>query len=169
MIKLIFRITGLLILIFSIGFCIIYLHHPIIAKWVTGTAHIVGKPINASIYTDGRINKDISVFKNTGDSDGRSYLVVLKDGDSNVMLKYINIDLTNKWVGRSISSNSSDHDMIGGFLFQSETGDHFADFKDDMKGFNFDPRLTFANNVIAFNMPPKLARFNAVRIILPPV
>jgi len=38
-------------------------NHPIILKWVTGSARYNGKPIQAKVYTNGQVNCHIKVFQ----------------------------------------------------------------------------------------------------------
>ena len=44
-----------------------------------------------------------------------------------------------KWIGRPSGTIKDDYDSINGFLFQSEVGGHFTDFKNDMKEHDFVP------------------------------
>jgi hypothetical protein len=55
---------------------------------------------------------------------------------------------------------------ISGYLFQSETGGHFDPFEDDMKGYNFNPQLSFTDRQIRFNIPPNTLNFDSIRIEL---
>jgi len=82
------------------------------------------------------------------------------------MLKFININLDEKWVGRPALTDEEDYDVINGYLFQSDVSYLSSDFRDDIKGFNFDPHLEFTDTEIQFNMPPKLLKFDYVRIEL---
>ncbi|HEY2583524.1 MAG TPA: hypothetical protein VGI43_17060 [Mucilaginibacter sp.] len=166
MIKLI-RTLAVLLLLFFISIIVIQSTHPIILKWLTGTARIIGEPIKATVSTDGCINKDIKVYREKTFWDGKKtndYILTLKEFDKIGMLKFINIKLTYKWVGRPVSTNNADYDTINGSLFQSEVGYHSIDFRDDTKGFNFDPGLKFTEKDIKFNIPPKLLKFNSIWI-----
>jgi hypothetical protein len=159
------RILAALLLLFFIF--VIQSTHPIILKWLTGTARIIGDPVKATVFTDGRINKDIKVYQEKTFWDGKktnNYILTLREFDKIGMLKFINIELAYKWVGRPVSTNNADYDTINQFLFQSETGYHSIDFRDDMKGFNFDPGLKFTEKDIKFNIPPKLLKFNSIWI-----
>ena len=161
--KLLKIVIGLLIL-FAVAVGLISINHPIILKWVTGSAKHHGKPIPATIYTNGQVNDHIKVFYS---DEANNYLVSLPEYDSSGMLKFLNINLNEKWIGRPAGTSKNDYDFIVGHLFQSETGGRFTPFQDDMKGFNYDPQLTFTDRQIKFNMPPNKLRFDSVRIILP--
>jgi hypothetical protein len=161
--KLLKIVFGLLILL-AVAVGLTSINHPIILKWVTGSAKHHGKPIPATVYTDGQVNNHIKVFYT---DEVNNYLLSLKEYGSLGKLKFINIDLNEKWIGRPVGTSKNDYDFIGGHLFQSETGGHFSPFQDDMKGFNFDPQLTFTDGQIKFNMPPNKLKFDSLRIILP--
>jgi len=137
--------------------------HPLLSGWLTGSVQNLGKPINASIYTDGKICNDIRIYNSVYK---HSYWLALKQFDKDGMLQYINIDLNDKLIGRSVCTNKDCFEVINGSLFQSEVGVNFIDFKNDMKGFNFDPKLAFDHNSITFNVPPGWLRFNSIKIIL---
>ena len=159
-----------LFLIFAVIVGLIYKTHPIILKWLDGSARIIGKPINAIVFTNGQINNDIKVYRvdnaywNNENTD--DYLLSLKQFDIEGKLKFINVDLKEKWVGRPVGTSTKDYDIINGHLFQSETGGHFDAFQDDMKGYNFNPQLTFANRQIKFNIPTNQLKFDSIRIEL---
>lgn len=65
--KLLRAVFGLL-LIFAIAVGLTAVNHPIILKWLSGSARLVGRPTNATVYTDGQVNTDIKffMFTNTG-------------------------------------------------------------------------------------------------------
>lgn len=167
--KLLKIIVGLLFLL-AVAVGLTSINHPIILKWLSGSARHIDKPIQAKVYTDGQINKDIKVFhvdKYWGSSEkANNYLLSLTEYDSLGMLKFFNINLNEKWIGRPVGTSKKDYDFIAGHLFQSETGGHFSPFQDDMKGFNFDPQLSFTDGQIKFNVPPNTLRFDSVRIEL---
>ena len=156
-------VFGLLIL-FAVAVGLTSINHPIILKWVSGNARHHGKPIPAIIYTNGQVNDRIKVFYT---DEANRYLLSLAEYDSSGMLKFINIDLKEKWIGKPVATSKNDYDLIAGHLFQSETGSHFITFEDDIKGFNFDPHLTFIDGQVKFNMPPNKLMLDSIRIILP--
>jgi hypothetical protein len=167
--KLLFKVVAGSILVIIVTIIIINKSHPIILNWVSGSARIIGKPIHAIVYTNGKINNDIKVYRITSYWEGgntNDYLLSLKEYDKYGVLKFINIDLKEKWVGRPVGTSKDDYDIINGYLFQSEVGSHFVDFKDDMKGFNLDPQLTHTGNQISFRVPPAYLGYNSIRIQL---
>jgi len=157
-------IFGVIIVITAIYIGVVGHKHPVFLKYLIGSATNLGRPIDAKVYTDGHINSDIKVYKDPADKN--DYLLNLKEFDATGMLHYINIDLDNQWVGRPIGSSHDDYDTINGRLYQSELGSHFANFRDDMKGMDFDPKLTFSDNEIRFNIPQHVLKFDSIRIEL---
>ena len=155
-------VSGLLILL-AVAIGLTSINHPIILKWVTGSARHLGKPMSATVYTNGQVNDHIQVFYT---DEPNNYLLSLTEYDSLGMLKFLNINLNEKWIGRPAGTSKNDYDFIEGHLFQSETGRHFSPFQDDMKGFGFDPQLSFTAKEIKFNVPPGKLKFDSVRIEL---
>ena len=156
-------ILGLLI-VFAVVVGLTSINHPIILKWVTGSAKHHGKPMPATIYTNGQVNDHIKVYYT---DEANHYLLSLAEYDSSGMLKFINLDLHEKRIGRPVATSKNDYDLIAGHLFQSKTSGHFIPFQDERKGFNFDPQLSFTNRQIRFNLPPNKLKLDSVRIILP--
>lgn len=156
-------VIGLLIL-FAVAVGITSIDHPIILKWVTGSARHLGKPIPAKVYINGHVSDNLKVFYS---DEPNIYLLSLSEYDSLSMLKFFNINLDEKWIGRPVGTSETDYDFIAGHLFQSETGEHFSPFQDGMKGFNFDPQLSYTERQIKFNMPPNKLQIDSLRIILP--
>ena len=160
--KLLKIVLGLLILVaFAVGLTSI--NHPIILKWVTGSATHFGKPIPATVYTNGQVNDHIKVFYS---DEPNNYLLSLAAYDSAGIFKFFNINLNEKWVGRPVGTSKNDYDLIAGHLFLSKAGGHFTPFQNDMKGFNFDPQFSFSDRQIKFKMPPSKLKFDSVRIKL---
>ena len=171
--KLLKIVVGLLLL-FAVVVGLISINHPIILKWVTGSARIIGKPTNAIVYTNGQLNSDIKVYKVEKYWDdgpktptkANTYLLSQKKFDNEGKLQFINLNLDQVWVGRPIGAAKDDYDYIVGYLFQSDVGGHFANFADDMKGYDFDPHLSFSDRQIKFSVPPNKLKFDSVRIEL---
>lgn len=167
--KLLKILVGLLFL-FAVAVGLTSINHPIILKWLSGSARHIGKPIQAIVYTDGQVTNAINVFHVDrywgSDEIANNYLLRLTDYDSLGVLKFFNINLNEKWIGRPVGTSKRDYDFIAGHLFQSETGGHFSPFQDDMKGFNFDPHLSFTDKQIKFNIPPGVLKFDSMRIEL---
>lgn len=162
LLKLLKIVFGLLIL-FAVAVGLTSINHPIILKWVTGSARHFGKPIPAIVYTNGQVNDHIKVFYS---DEENNYLLSLTAYDSSGMSEFFNINLNEKWIGRPVGMSKNDYDFIAGHLFLSETGEHFSPFQDEMKGFNFDPQFSITGRQIKFNMPPNKLKFDSVRIKL---
>ncbi len=167
--KLLIFVIGLL-LFFAIVVGVISINHPIILKWLSGSARLIGKLTHATVYTDGKINQDIKVYHIdkywNSNKKANCYLLNLGKYESFGRLAYLNVNLNEKWIGKPAAVSKRDYDFIAGQLFQSETGGHFTPFQDDMKGFDFDPRLSFNMREIKFSMPPNTVGFDSIRIEL---
>ncbi len=166
------KITIGLLICFAIIIGLTSIKHPIILKWLAGSARIIGKPIGATVYTNGKAGNNIKVYKvdkywdNKPNTSKRAntYLLNLKEFDKEGKLKFININLDEGWIGIPIGLAKKDYDYILGYLFQSEVGGHFADFRDDIKGYSFDPNLVFDKNQIKFSVPPNKLKFDSIEI-----
>jgi hypothetical protein len=167
--KLVKILIGLL-LIFAVFAGLTSINHPIVLKWLSGTARMIGKPLNATVYTNGQINHSIKVFHVDKYWEGGSadYYILYTPYADNTKLKFFSINRKDKYVGRPSGTNICDYDYITGFLFQSEVGGHFTPFEDDMKGYNFDPQLSFSDRQIKLNIPPtaKELKCDSIRIEL---
>jgi len=160
--KLLKIVIGLLIL-FAVAVGLISINHPIILKWVTGSARHHGKPIPATVYINGQVNEHTKVFYT---DEPNNYLINFTELDSLGIRSFFNINVEEKWIGIPVGNGKNDYDYIGGHLFQSETGGHFSPFEHDMKGFGFDPQLSFTNRQIKFTVPASRFKFDSVRIVL---
>jgi hypothetical protein len=123
-----------LLLLFAVAVGLTSVNHPIILKWVTGSAKHHGAPIPATVYTNGKVNDNIKIFYT---DEANNYLLSFTEYYSLGMWKFININLKEKWIGRPVATSKNDYDLIAGHLFQSETGRNFSLFQDDVNGFNF--------------------------------
>ena len=160
--KLLKIVFGLLIL-FAVAVGVTSVNHPIILKWVIGSARHFGKPIEATVYTNGQVNDNAKVFYS---DEANNYLFCLREYDSLGVLKFFKINLDEKWIGRQVGTSKNDYDFIAGHLFLSKTAEHFSPFQDHMKGFRFDPQFSLTDRQIKFNMPPNQLKFDSVRIKL---
>src|SRR5687768_2131247 len=137
--KILIRLSGLLFLL-AVAVGLTSIKHPIILKWVTGSARHLGTPMPAAVYTNGQVNERIRVFYT---DEANAYLLSLAAYDSAGMMRFLHIDLAEKWIGRPVGTSKKDYDFIAGHLFQSEVGAKFTPFQDDIKGYGFDPQLSF--------------------------
>ncbi|HEX4371780.1 MAG TPA: hypothetical protein VHZ50_00615, partial [Puia sp.] len=136
---------------------IISINHPIILKWLTGSARLIGKQINATVYANNQINNDIKVFhvsKYWNNENADYYILYLINANEKDKLRFFSLNKKDNYAGKPSSTNIRDCDFILGQLFQSEVGAKFINFQDDIKGFNFNPKLIFEDNQIKLNIPP---------------
>jgi hypothetical protein len=168
--KFIKALSGLFLIII-VGIILISINHPIILKWLSGTARLIGKPITATVYTNGELNPDIKVFHvNTywGGTPADYYLIHFSNIKTKEAGRFIAIIKKENFVGIPSGENKSDYDKLFGRLFQSEVGSKFTSFLNDIKGYNFNPQLFFNDKTITFKMPPAYKAFkcDSIRIVL---
>lgn len=159
-----FKIAFGLLVLFAVIIGLTSINHPIVLKWVTGSAKHHGKPIPATVYTNGQVNDHFKLFYT---DEPNNYLLSSTESDNSGILQFINLDLNEKQISKPVATSKNDYDFIAGHLFQSEAGEHFTPFRNDTKGINFDPHLTFTGQQITFNVPPNNLGIDSVRIILP--
>lgn len=159
----------LLILVVTAG--LISIIHPIFLKWLSGSARLIGRPIKALVYTNGKIDRDIRIFHVDHYWNGQKadYFLLQIPYTEKSKLKVISLNRKENYAGRPSSTNKHDYDSIFGFLFQSEVGSQFTPFIDNMKGFAYDPQISFSDKKIKFNIPPTirdLLKCDSIRIEL---
>jgi len=143
---------------FSVFLIVFVYRHPIILKWVTGSAKVVGWPVRASVYADGKIDKKIRVFhsdKYLDSSKDDFYILYILSPYSYKTKHILCLDIRDKSAGVPSVTDKNSFDLVFGVLFQSETGTHFSDFRDEVKGYGFDPHMDISGNTIHFNLPSK--------------
>jgi hypothetical protein len=154
------QIILIILVALAIGVGLTSINHPIILKWLTGSARHHGRPIHATIYTNGEVNDQLKVFY-TDEAD--SYLITFTESGVSTIF---NLSLNRNWIGRPVETSNDGYDFIAGHLFQSETGDQFIPVEDEITGRTFDPQLISTDGQIRFNMPPNKFSFDSVRIEL---
>jgi hypothetical protein len=166
--KLLKIVIGLLLL-FAVVVGLTSISHPIILKWLSGTARHIGKPVAATVYADGQVNSDIQVFhvdKYWNGTQADYYLIHFSAADTKETREIISVNRKDNYVGRPSSTNKKEYDKILGRLFQGEVGGKFAPFTDDMKGYNFNPQLSFTDKTIKLKLPQSANEFkyDSIRI-----
>jgi hypothetical protein len=149
--------TVLAISILVFVFLVLY-RHPIVLKWMTGSARMIGWPVRARVYADGGIDKKIKVFHSDTYWDGGKadyYILYILSPYSYKTKDILSLDIGYKYAGVPAVTDKSSFDLVFGILFQSETGSQFSDFRDDVKGYGFDPHLDISGKTIRFNLPSK--------------
>lgn len=143
--------------------------HPIILKWLVGSARVIGKPIEATIYSNGQIKNEIKVFhiERHWNQDKTDYFILHNSSDlRNKELKIFSINKKDRFIGLPSSTNIKDYDVIAGLLFQSEVGAKFTPFENEAKGYNFNTKLKFVDRQIFFNIPAidKVSNYDSIRV-----
>jgi hypothetical protein len=159
--KLLKIIVGLLF-IFAVVVGLTSINHPIILKWLSASARLIGKPVAATVYANGQVNSDIKIFHVDKYWDGTQadyYLIHFSFADTKDTREIISINKKDKYVGRPSSTNKKEYDKIFGRLFQGEVGGKFTSFTDHMKGYDFDPQLSFTDKTIILKIPSSAKEF----------
>jgi hypothetical protein len=97
--------TGLIILLVVIAW-IVQVTHPVLLKWLFGNARVIGKPVNATVYTNGEINNSIKVYRDKTHETGQGandFILSLSQFDKFGTLKYINISLDDNRYSKATS------------------------------------------------------------------
>ncbi len=143
---------------------VIYFNHPIISKWLSDTARDIGKPIDATIYLNGRVTDSVKIYRDKKFKN--DYIVSFaKVEDLANLFKYIDVDLEKKVIGRPPSLAIEDYDIVAGHLFMSDIAEHVTDVSQG-KEFTFQPMLSFTNTEIRFRIPTSALKLDTVRIVL---
>ena len=166
--KLVRIIVGLFLIV-SVIVGLTSINHPIVLKWLTGSARLVGRPTSANVYTNGQVNKAIKVFHvdKYWNGEPADYYILYFPYADNSRLKFLNLNRKDNYAGGPSSTNIRDYDIVAGLLFQSEVGSKFTPFQDDMKGFNFESQLAFTHREIRLNIPPtaKDLKCDSLRVV----
>jgi hypothetical protein len=144
--------------------------HPIILKLITGSARLIGRPINATVYTNGRLNSDVQVFHVNKYWNGQSadYYILYFPYAENSRLRFLSLNRKDNFVGVPSSTNRKDYDIVAGVLLQSEVGAHFTPIQDSIKGFSYEPYVQFSDSGITLTMPPTARdlKSDSLRVVL---
>ncbi len=113
---------------------------------MTGAARVIGWPVRARVYADGEIDKKIRVFHSDKYWDAREadYYILYNLSPYTYKTKHVvSLDIRNKYAGVPAFTDQNSFDLVFGILFQSEAGAQFSDFRDDLKGYGFDPHFGY--------------------------
>ncbi len=152
------KITLAVIGLFLVFFILTVYRHPIVLKWMTGSARVIGWPVRTSVYADGVIDKKIKVFHSDEywESHKSDYYILYILSPYTYKTKHIiSLDIRDKHAGVPAFTDKNTFDLVFGVLFQSETGTQFSDFRDYAKGYGFDPHIDVSGKTIRFNLPSK--------------
>lgn len=141
--------------------------HPILLKWVSGSARQLGRPINSAVYRNGIIDKKLKVFhvNHYWNGEPADYYLLYSADSKNSRLKVISLNKKDNYAGLPAATNILDYDLVGGVLFQSEVASKFTTFQHDLKGFGYDPDIRFEQKGILLNVQSEVgSRRDSVRV-----
>ena len=146
--------------------------HWIFGKWLVGEARCVGLPLRCRIYVDGKLMNNVVLYHVHKYFDVREkadyFIIIFPRSDEKQYRNIFFLDRMHNLAGIPVGTSVDDYYSVLNLLFQSRTGAHYAVFQDDMKGYNFDPKLRFDKNTITFKMPARedVYKCDSVRIEL---
>jgi hypothetical protein len=152
------RIVLAITILFLVFLILFVNRHPIILKWMTGSARVIGWPVRASVYADGEIDKKIKVFHSDKFWDGRNadcYILYIISPYTYKTKHIVSLDIHDRYAGVPAFTDKKSFDLLFGILFQSETGTQISDFRDPVNGYGFDPHMDISGKTIRFNLPSK--------------
>ena len=146
------------ILIFA--FIILANQEPLLIKFLIGTAQNLGKPIDAKVYTNGKLDKKIYVYYHKN-----QYVLFKKiDVDYN---EVVGINMKYNYAGIPVCGSIDSYKLYGKILLQSECGVRFVSFSNEEKmGEAFDPELTTSVKLIKFKLPPDWRYFDCDSVMI---
>ena len=147
-----------LTILFSVFLILFVYRHPIVLKWMTGSARVIGSPLRASVYADGKMDKKIKVFHSDTYWDGRRadcYILYILSPYTYKTKHIVSLDIHDKYAGVPAFTDKKSFDLVFGILFQSETGTQFSDFRNSVTGYGFDPHMDISGKTIRFYLPSK--------------
>ena len=149
------KISLFIVIAILLIFVITVFRNPIIAKFLSGTARIIGKEIRSEIYINGKRELNAKLFiakSNFEETEKRDYLILylrnLKDYNGTPVLI---IDRENQIV-KIPNANEKDYNLVFENLLQSDSGANvMIPINNKIKGLGFEPNLKFADKKITFN------------------
>ena len=130
--------------------------NPIVGKFLTGTARIIGKNINCEVYIDGTKNTEAKLYKsnsNFSENERRNYLILyLRNVKNYKGNKVLIIDREYK-ILMIPNAGKSNYDLVFGNLLQSDSGANvMIPINDKLKGPGMEPNLKITNKHIEFEI-----------------
>ncbi len=150
-------------LIIFVGFLLF--NNIILIRYLKGNARNLGKHTNAKVYANGKLNKDIEIYKVTKYWNGKNaeyYLVNF----TYLKRKLVSVNYDYNYVGIPSSTNENDYKKIFGNLLQTEVGGKFTPIDNQIKGLGFDPQLKYNKTQIKFLLPKSEYGIDSLRIEL---
>ena len=145
-----------LFLIFAVVVGLASINYPILLKWLTGSARIIGRPISAKVLTNGQVNSKVKTFHADTYWEGEKadyFLLYFPVVSNKRMRTVVCINRQDKIVAKPSSQAVDAYDIFLGFLFQSDMGKNFSSYQDEMKGYGFNPELEIGANFLKFKVP----------------
>src|SRR4051812_21634336 len=99
-------IVGLaLLVIIIVGLTSI--NHPIILKWLTGSARLVGRPESAIVFTDGHMNRAINIYHVDHYWNGKpaDYFILHFPYAKHSHVEFISLNKKDRYAGLPSSTN----------------------------------------------------------------
>ena len=129
---------------------------PIIGKYLTGTARIIGKETRTDIFINGKKKSDAKLFiskSNFEETKKHDYLILYLDEVKDYRgIPVLIIDKDHKILMFS-NSSKKDYDIIFKNLFQSDAGANvMIPVNNELKGLEFEPDLKIEKDVIKFKI-----------------
>lgn len=148
----------ILFLIFSlfVFFIFFILINPIIGKFLTGTARIIGNETKCEIYIDGIKKSNAKLFtskSNFAENEKRNILILyLRNVEDYNGIPVLIIDKENQIVAFP-NASEKDYNVVFDNLFQSDSGaNSMIPINNKLKGFGFEPNLKINEKTIAFTI-----------------
>jgi hypothetical protein len=130
--------------------------NPIVGKFLTGTARIIGKNINCEVYIEGTKKIEAKLYKsdsNFAENEKRNYLILyLRNVKNYKGIPVIVIDKENRIV-MFPNASKKDYNLVFGNLLQSDSGANvMIPINDELKGFGVEPNLIITEKKIEFEI-----------------
>ena len=163
------KVKKIALIIFPIFlFSVVIFTNPIIGKYLSGTARLIGKQFDAEIYIGEKKNENAKVFYSNSDfynKQKRDYLILyLRSVKAYNGIAVFVIDKKNEIVYIPNSSKSN-YNIYFENLLQSDSGANvLVPINDSLKGLGFDPKLVIQKNKIEFEILDSEKRILKIRI-----
>lgn len=150
-------IRSVILLFIILGLCAVVLsRYPILVKFFAGSARVLEKTQNYAVEYP-KLKVLFYEVNRCFDGSDCKYLLIVLNQKENIRGGVLWIDLQGlKSAGLPTSFGKKNYEVISGTFFQSEVGENFAVFEDYNKGYNFDTKISFSNNLISFQLPEEL-------------
>lgn len=129
---------------------------PILSRYLVGSARVIGKPIESTIFVNGSECRDAKIFIQHDDfygSEEEYFILYFPNKEKSEARNVVIVDKKNNLI-RIPNSNRRDYEVIGKYLFQSESGANvMIPVNGPMKGMGFEPDLIIKKGSMEFKLP----------------